>query len=69
MIDTPGQGHVGALVTLGAGAQVHESAYVDDGAVIGAASRVWHFAHVMGGAASETSARWARTWSLNACGW
>lgn len=50
MIDTPGQGHVGALVTLGAGAQVHESAYVDDGAVIGAASRVWHFAHVMGGA-------------------
>ena len=29
---------------------VHESAYVDAGAIIGSASRVWHFAHVMGGA-------------------
>ncbi|WP_345787019.1 acyltransferase [Gemmatimonas aurantiaca] len=29
---------------------VHESAYVDNGAVIGANSRVWHFAHVLGGA-------------------
>ena len=35
---------------MGAGAMVHESAYVDDGAVIGAGSRVWHFAHVLGGA-------------------
>jgi UDP-2-acetamido-3-amino-2,3-dideoxy-glucuronate N-acetyltransferase len=31
-------------------ARVHESAYVDDGAVIGAETRVWHFCHVMGGA-------------------
>ncbi|MEO8226342.1 MAG: acyltransferase [Gemmatimonadota bacterium] len=29
---------------------VHESAYVDDGAVIGAGSKVWHFCHVMAGA-------------------
>jgi UDP-2-acetamido-3-amino-2,3-dideoxy-glucuronate N-acetyltransferase len=31
-------------------ATVHESAYVDDGAVIGAGTRVWHFCHVLGGA-------------------
>jgi UDP-2-acetamido-3-amino-2,3-dideoxy-glucuronate N-acetyltransferase len=29
---------------------VHESAYVDDGASIGAGTRVWHFCHVMPGA-------------------
>ncbi len=29
---------------------VHESAYVDDGAVIGAGTKVWHFCHVMPGA-------------------
>lgn len=29
---------------------VHPSAIVDDGATIGAGSRVWHFAHVCGGA-------------------
>jgi len=29
---------------------VHESAYVDDGAVIGTGTKVWHFAHIMGGA-------------------
>ena len=29
---------------------VHESSYVDDGATIGAGSKVWHFCHVMGGA-------------------
>src|SRR5689334_18656794 len=29
---------------------VHESAYVDDGAVIGEGTRVWHFCHVLGGA-------------------
>ena len=50
MITTPGQAHVGARVTLGAGATVHESAYVDDGAFIGAGTRVWHFCHVLGGA-------------------
>ena len=29
---------------------VHESAYVDEGARIGAGTKVWHFCHVMGGA-------------------
>lgn len=27
---------------------VHESAYVDEGAVIGAGTKIWHFCHVMG---------------------
>lgn len=29
---------------------VHESAYVDEGAQLGKGTKVWHFAHVMGGA-------------------
>jgi UDP-2-acetamido-3-amino-2,3-dideoxy-glucuronate N-acetyltransferase len=29
---------------------VHESAYVDEGAVIGAGTKVWHFSHIMKGA-------------------
>jgi UDP-2-acetamido-3-amino-2,3-dideoxy-glucuronate N-acetyltransferase len=29
---------------------VHESSYVDDGAAIGAGTKVWHFCHVMSGA-------------------
>ena len=29
---------------------VHESAYVDDGAEIGAGTKIWHFTHVMPGA-------------------
>ena len=29
---------------------VHESSYVDDGAVIGAGTKIWHFCHVMAGA-------------------
>ena len=29
---------------------VHESSYVDDGAVIGKGSKVWHFCHIMPGA-------------------
>lgn len=28
----------------------HESAYVDEGATIGAGTRVWHFSHIMAGA-------------------
>ena len=28
----------------------HESAYVDEGAVVGAGTRIWHFSHVMTGA-------------------
>lgn len=29
---------------------IHESAYVDDGAQIGAGTKIWHFCHVMSGA-------------------
>ena len=29
---------------------VHQSSYVDDGAVIGAGSKIWHFSHIMAGA-------------------
>jgi UDP-2-acetamido-3-amino-2,3-dideoxy-glucuronate N-acetyltransferase len=29
---------------------VHESSYVDDGAVVGNGSKIWHFCHVMSGA-------------------
>ena len=29
---------------------MHESAYVDEGATIGAGTKVWHFCHVLGGA-------------------
>jgi UDP-2-acetamido-3-amino-2,3-dideoxy-glucuronate N-acetyltransferase len=37
-------------VTVHAEAFIHESAYVDDGATIGAGTKVWHFCHVLGGA-------------------
>ena len=36
--------------TKAAAPVIHESAYVDDGAQIGAGTRVWHFCHVLGGA-------------------
>ena len=29
---------------------IHESSYIDDGAEIGADTKVWHFCHVLGGA-------------------
>jgi UDP-2-acetamido-3-amino-2,3-dideoxy-glucuronate N-acetyltransferase len=29
---------------------IHESSYVDDGATVGAQSKIWHFSHVMPGA-------------------
>lgn len=29
---------------------IHESAYVDDGAVVGKGTKIWHFCHVMPGA-------------------
>ena len=29
---------------------VHESSFVDDGAQIGAGTRIWHFAHIYSGA-------------------
>ena len=28
---------------------VHESAYVDEGAEVGAGTKIWHFCHIMGG--------------------
>ena len=34
---------------IGEGAVVHESSYVDEGADIGAGTRIWHFCHVMPG--------------------
>jgi UDP-2-acetamido-3-amino-2,3-dideoxy-glucuronate N-acetyltransferase len=37
-------------VSVHAEAFIHESAYVDDGATIGAGTKVWHFCHVLGGA-------------------
>ena len=30
--------------------QVHDSAIIDDGAEIGAGSRIWHWVHICGGA-------------------
>lgn len=50
MIAVAGQGNVGAGAQLAEGALVHESAYVDDDAVIGAGTRVWHFCHIVKGA-------------------
>jgi UDP-2-acetamido-3-amino-2,3-dideoxy-glucuronate N-acetyltransferase len=39
---------------------IHPSAIVDDGAQIGEGSRIWHFAHVCGGAASAKACPWAK---------
>jgi UDP-2-acetamido-3-amino-2,3-dideoxy-glucuronate N-acetyltransferase len=40
-------GGIGRVSTT---AIVHPSAYVDDGAVVGAGTRIWHFCHLMPGA-------------------
>ncbi|HVF41054.1 MAG TPA: acyltransferase [Gemmatimonadaceae bacterium] len=37
-------------MTSGTAPLIHESAYVDDGAVIGEGTRVWHFCHILSGA-------------------
>ncbi|HQC27639.1 MAG TPA: N-acetyltransferase, partial [Treponemataceae bacterium] len=29
---------------------IHESSYVDDGAVVGSGTKIWHFCHVLSGA-------------------
>jgi UDP-2-acetamido-3-amino-2,3-dideoxy-glucuronate N-acetyltransferase len=42
MIDMPAEG--------GGTWHLHESSYVDDGASVGAGTKIWHFSHVMGGA-------------------
>lgn len=46
MVARVGEARVAVGAILGAGALVHESAYVDAGATIGAGTRVWHFCHV-----------------------
>jgi UDP-2-acetamido-3-amino-2,3-dideoxy-glucuronate N-acetyltransferase len=38
------------LRDLPGGAMVHESSYVDDGATVGAGTKIWHFCHVQPGA-------------------
>ncbi len=38
------------MIVTAQGVSIHESAVVDDGAQIGAGSRVWHFVHICGGA-------------------
>ena len=38
------------LRELPGGARVHESSYVDDGAIVGKGTRIWHFCHIMSGA-------------------
>jgi UDP-2-acetamido-3-amino-2,3-dideoxy-glucuronate N-acetyltransferase len=35
---------------LPGGGVFHESSYVDDGAIVGRGTRIWHFCHVMAGA-------------------
>ena len=35
---------------LGNGASAHESSYVDEGAIVGEGTKIWHFCHVMKGA-------------------
>lgn len=32
----------------GVGCEVHESAYVEEGAIVGDGTKIWHFSHVMG---------------------
>lgn len=35
---------------MSGGVFVHESSFVDDGAVVGAGTKIWHFCHIMSGA-------------------
>ena len=42
-----GSGRIAGDVTLGEGAFVHESAWVDGPSAIGARARLWHFVHVL----------------------
>jgi UDP-2-acetamido-3-amino-2,3-dideoxy-glucuronate N-acetyltransferase len=41
---------MGEMRECAGGYSVHESSYVDEGAVIGQGTRIWHFCHVMSGA-------------------
>lgn len=38
------------MIEAPGGYLVHESAYVDEGSVVGAGTKIWHFCHVMKGA-------------------
>ena len=38
------------LRSMPGGWDMHESSYVDDGALVGAGTRIWHFCHIMPGA-------------------
>jgi UDP-2-acetamido-3-amino-2,3-dideoxy-glucuronate N-acetyltransferase len=40
---------MGELRELPGGGQVHESSYVDEGAIVGTGTKIWHFCHVMDG--------------------
>jgi UDP-2-acetamido-3-amino-2,3-dideoxy-glucuronate N-acetyltransferase len=40
---------IGKAASIGEGAVVHESAYVDDGARLGSRTKVWHFSHILPG--------------------
>ena len=35
------------FLRVAAGATIHESAYVDEGAVIGQGTKIWHFSHIL----------------------
>lgn len=45
-----GDGEIVTVACEGGGYKKHESAYVDEGALVGAGSRIWHFSHIMSGA-------------------
>lgn len=49
MSDRAARGDASPMRETASGAFVHESAYVDAGAILGAGTRVWHFCHVMAG--------------------
>ena len=48
---------------------VHESSYVDEGAVVGAGTKIWHFCHVMPGAVIGERARVREGWQAEECLW
>ena len=45
-----GKNEIVTIAAPGGEYRKHESAYVDEGAVVGAGTRIWHFTHVMPGA-------------------
>ncbi|NOX51073.1 MAG: Gfo/Idh/MocA family oxidoreductase [Gammaproteobacteria bacterium] len=47
--------NVAANAIIGKGVKIHESAYVDDGCVIGDKTKVWHYSHVQQNASIGTN--------------